>query len=220
VESSGSRSALAGWRRPCFVKQSALLLLLAPALDCSPGLSGQRGRGLAGAGGPGHRAGLLPALATPPTGITTIAATNRAVLKRPPRKGDPIPSAWASLLWYPRLLPQQLGLGSASASGSWAAACRSARRCGSHHKAQAKARANKAWSCQRLGLADRLHAQRLADHDLEPQQRDPRTCPRAALAGVAPGGRLVAGWSSWATRRPGAPRWVAGLLGNRVGAAA
>ncbi len=90
------------------VKQSALLVLLAPCLWAA--LQGLRQRG--------RRLQVLVALATVlglclpwlrHNWITTIGGTNRAVLEAATTEGDPDPFSLASLLWYPRLLPQQLG---------------------------------------------------------------------------------------------------------------
>ncbi|MEB3266639.1 MAG: glycosyltransferase family 39 protein [Cyanobacteriota bacterium] len=90
------------------VKQSALLVLLAPGLwALGQALAGRRRRqGLVG------MAIVLAAL-TPwlqHNWITTLGGTNRAVLQAAAAEGDPPPLGLASLLWYPLRLPDQLGL--------------------------------------------------------------------------------------------------------------
>ncbi|WP_255106222.1 MULTISPECIES: glycosyltransferase family 39 protein [unclassified Synechococcus] len=91
------------------VKQSALLVLLPPALWVA----------LRGLGRARRRWQALAALALVLTlvlpwlqhnWITTIGGTNRAVLESAAQEGDPPAFSLASLLWYPRLWPQQLGL--------------------------------------------------------------------------------------------------------------
>jgi hypothetical protein len=42
--------------------------------------------------------------------ITSLGGTNRAVFESAAREGDPGVLSWASWLWYPRLLPEQLGV--------------------------------------------------------------------------------------------------------------
>ena len=91
------------------VKQSALLLVALPSLWAALSSLGQRRRrwqalvallivlGL-----------LLPWLHH--NWITTLGGTNRAVIESAAAEGDPSPLSLASLLWYPRLWPQQLGL--------------------------------------------------------------------------------------------------------------
>ncbi|MCP9801573.1 glycosyltransferase family 39 protein [Synechococcus sp. RedBA-s] len=91
------------------VKQSAVLVLLPPALWLA-----LRGLGRA------HRRWqalaalvLVLALVLPwlqHNWITTIGGSNRAVLESAAQEGDPSPFSLASLLWYPKLWPQQLGL--------------------------------------------------------------------------------------------------------------
>jgi len=93
------------------VKQSALLVLL-PALSwLSWGALRQ---------GAGRRLQLLAGLAMVLAGvlpwlhhnwITTLGGTNRAVLESAAREGDPGALSLSGWLWYPRLLPEQLGAG-------------------------------------------------------------------------------------------------------------
>lgn len=91
------------------VKQSALLVVLLPALWVAARAMGRRQR----------RWQALSALVVvlslvlpwlQHNWITTIGGTNRAVVESAAQEGDPPPFSLASLLWYPRLLPQQLGL--------------------------------------------------------------------------------------------------------------
>jgi len=91
------------------VKQSALLLLAGPCLWCA-GLALRRPRRLPQ---------LLVALAIVlllllpwlhHNWITTLGGTNRAVVEAAAAEGDPPVGSLASLLWYPRLWPQQLGV--------------------------------------------------------------------------------------------------------------
>ncbi len=91
------------------VKQSALLVLLPPALW----------EALRGLGRAQRRWQALAALALVLTlvlpwlqhnWITSIGGTNRAVLESAAQEGDPPPFSLASLFWYPRLWRQQLGL--------------------------------------------------------------------------------------------------------------
>ena len=91
------------------VKQSALLLVALPSLWAALRGLGQRRRrfqtlvalllvlGL-----------LLPWLHH--NWITTLGGTNRAVIESAAAEGDPSPLSLASLLWYPRLWPEQIGL--------------------------------------------------------------------------------------------------------------
>lgn len=91
------------------VKQSALLVLV-PAGLWAAGIALQRG-------GPWLRqASLLPLLTAVLIGpwlrhnwITSLGGTNRAVFESAAREGDPGVFSLASWLWYPRLLPEQLG---------------------------------------------------------------------------------------------------------------
>ena len=91
------------------VKQSALLVLL-PALAWAAVQALRRGAG--------RRVQLLAGLALILAGvlpwlrhnwITTLGGTNRAVLESAAREGDPGPLSLQGWLWYPRLLPEQLG---------------------------------------------------------------------------------------------------------------
>ena len=91
------------------VKQSALLVLL-PVLAVVAFQALRRGGGrrlqlLAGTGL--ILAGVLPWLKH--NWITTLGGTNRAVLESAAREGDPGPLSLEGWLWYPRLLPEQLG---------------------------------------------------------------------------------------------------------------
>lgn len=91
------------------VKQSALLVLI-PALAWVTVQALRRGAGrrlqwLVGAAG--ILAGVLPWLHH--NWITTLGGTNRAVLESAAREGDPGPLSLQGWLWYPRLLPEQLG---------------------------------------------------------------------------------------------------------------
>jgi 4-amino-4-deoxy-L-arabinose transferase-like glycosyltransferase len=110
------------------VKQSALLALLAPGLwSLGRALAGRRRRqGLVGL------AIVLAALAPwlQHNWITTLGGTNRAVLQAGAAEGDPAPLSLASLLWYPRRLPDQLGL--PLLLGGLTGACRRARAWISH----------------------------------------------------------------------------------------
>ncbi|QNI83525.1 dolichyl-phosphate-mannose-mannosyltransferase family protein [Synechococcus sp. RS9907] len=91
------------------VKQSALLVLV-PAGLWAAGIAVRRG-------GPWLRqALLLPLLTAVLIGpwlrhnwITSLGGTNRAVFESAAREGDPGVFSLASWLWYPRLLPEQLG---------------------------------------------------------------------------------------------------------------
>ena len=91
------------------VKQSALLVLV-PAGLWAAGIALRRG-------GPWLRqALLLPLLTAVLIGpwlrhnwITSLGGTNRAVFESAAREGDPGVFSLASWLWYPRLLPEQLG---------------------------------------------------------------------------------------------------------------
>jgi 4-amino-4-deoxy-L-arabinose transferase-like glycosyltransferase len=90
------------------VKQSALLVLAGPVLWVT------------GCGLFDHRrrpqvllsAALVLALVLPwlqHNWITTLGGTNRAVLESAAAEGDPPPLSWASLSWYGKRLPAQLG---------------------------------------------------------------------------------------------------------------
>lgn len=90
------------------VKQSALLVLLLPCLWAAG----------AGLGQPQRRLQILAALALvlavalpwlKHNWITTLGGTNRAVIESGAAEGDPSPLSLASVLWYPRLWPAQLG---------------------------------------------------------------------------------------------------------------
>ncbi len=90
------------------VKQSALLVLLPPCLWAA----------LQGLRRPARRGQVLLALAlvlglSAPwlqhNWISTIGGTNRAVIESGAAEGDPSPLSLASMLWYPRLWPAQLG---------------------------------------------------------------------------------------------------------------
>ncbi|MGC6482787.1 MAG: phospholipid carrier-dependent glycosyltransferase [Synechococcus sp.] len=92
-----------------WVKQSALLVLL-PALAWVAVQAWRRGAGrrwqlLVGVAV--ILAGVLPWLRH--NWITTLGGTNRAVLESAAREGDPGPLSLEGWLWYPRLLPEQLG---------------------------------------------------------------------------------------------------------------
>ena len=91
------------------VKQSALLVLI-PAGLWSAGIALRRG------GSWLRQALLLPLLMAVLIGpwlhhnwITSIGGTNRAVFESAVREGDPGALSLASWLWYPRILPVQLG---------------------------------------------------------------------------------------------------------------
>jgi len=91
------------------VKQSALLVLV-PAGLWAAGIALRRG-------GPWMRQALLLPLLTADlfapwfrhNWITSLGGTNRAVFESAAREGDPGVFSLASWLWYPRLLPEQLG---------------------------------------------------------------------------------------------------------------
>ena len=91
------------------VKQSALLVLVPVlafvALQALRRGGGRRLQLLAGAGL--ILAGVVPWLQH--NWITTLGGTNRAVLESAAREGDPGPLSLEGWLWYPRLLPEQLG---------------------------------------------------------------------------------------------------------------
>ena len=91
------------------IKQSALLVLMPAGLWAAALALQRRGPWL-------RQAVLLPVLGTALIGpwlrhnwITSLGGTNRAVFESAAREGDP---GWNSIegwLWYPRLLPEQLG---------------------------------------------------------------------------------------------------------------
>lgn len=90
------------------VKQSALLLLLGPVLWIT----------VTGLRNPQRRlqvvvaAAVVLALVLPwlhHNWITTLGGTNRAVVESAAAEGDPPVLSWASLTWYLRVLPAQLG---------------------------------------------------------------------------------------------------------------
>lgn len=90
------------------VKQSALLVVLAPCLWAAAqglGRSQRRLQVLAAVGI--VLAAVLPWLRH--NWITTLGGTNRAVLESAAAEGDPPPLSPASLWWYLRLWPSQLG---------------------------------------------------------------------------------------------------------------
>ena len=91
------------------VKQSALLVLV-PAGVWAGAIALRRG------GSWLRQALLLPLLTAVLIGpwlrhnwITSLGGTNRAVFESAAREGDPGVLSFASWLWYPRLLPEQLG---------------------------------------------------------------------------------------------------------------
>lgn len=91
------------------VKQSALLPLGPPALWATAAGLRRRGRRLQLL----LALALVLALVMPwlhHNWITTLGGTNRAVLESAASEGDPPVLSAASLFWYVRLLPQQLGL--------------------------------------------------------------------------------------------------------------
>ena len=91
------------------VKQSALLLLAGPLLWSVAGGLRLRERRLQVV----LAACLVVALLLPwlqHNWITTLGGTNRAVLESAAAEGDPPPLSWASLTWYGRRLPAQLGV--------------------------------------------------------------------------------------------------------------
>ncbi len=91
------------------VKQSALLVVALPSLWAALRSMGQRRRRLQALVALLLVLGLLlPWLHH--NWITTLSGTNRAVIESAAAEGDPPPLSLASLLWYPRLWPQQLGL--------------------------------------------------------------------------------------------------------------
>jgi len=102
----GAALAVAG---ALLVKQSALLLVALPSLWAAFAGLGQRRRRLQVLVALIIVLGLLlPWLHH--NWITTLGGTNRAVIESAAAEGDPPPLSLASLLWYPRLWPQQLGL--------------------------------------------------------------------------------------------------------------
>ena len=106
---SQSLPAAAAIAAAVMVKQSALLVLLLPCLWAT-------GVGLASRG---RRLQVLVALAVVVgvslpwlhhNWITTLGGTDRAVIESGAQEGDPGPLDPASLPWYPRLWPEQLGI--------------------------------------------------------------------------------------------------------------
>ncbi len=90
------------------VKQSALLLVALPALWAAVGGLRRRERRLQVL----LALAVVLALVLPwlhHNWITTLGGTNRAVLESAASEGDPPVLSMASLLWYVRLLPEQLG---------------------------------------------------------------------------------------------------------------
>ncbi|MEB3334027.1 MAG: glycosyltransferase family 39 protein [Cyanobacteriota bacterium] len=91
------------------VKQSALLVLAGPLLWVAcRGLWDRRRRPQVLLGGILVFALVLPWLQH--NWITTLGGTNRAVLESAAAEGDPPALSWASLSWYGRRLPAQLGV--------------------------------------------------------------------------------------------------------------
>ena len=91
------------------VKQSALLLVALPSLWAALSGLAQRRRRLQALVALLLVLGLLlPWLHH--NWITTLSGTNRAVIESAAAEGDPPSLSLASLLWYPRLWPEQLGL--------------------------------------------------------------------------------------------------------------
>ncbi len=91
------------------VKQSALLVLVPPCLWAAGRGLAQRGRRLQVL----LALGLVLVLVLPwlhHNWITTLGGTERAVVESGAAEGDPSGLGLASLLWYPRLWPSQLGL--------------------------------------------------------------------------------------------------------------
>ncbi len=90
------------------VKQSALLVVALPSLWAALRGLGQRGRRRQVVLAIALVLGLiLPWLHH--NWITTLGGTNRAVIESAAAEGDPDPLSLASLLWYPRRWPAQLG---------------------------------------------------------------------------------------------------------------
>jgi hypothetical protein len=92
------------------VKQSAFLVLTPAGLGALYFVFRRRGHWL-------RQAMLLPLMGAALLGpwlrhnwITSLGGTNRAVFESAAREGDPGVLSWASWLWYPRLLPEQLGV--------------------------------------------------------------------------------------------------------------
>lgn len=92
------------------VKQSALLVLLLPALwSAGQGLGQPRRRGQVLVA-----LGVVLAICLPwlkHNWLTTLGGTNRAVVESAAAEGDPASMSLASWLWYPRQMPRQLGAG-------------------------------------------------------------------------------------------------------------
>ena len=105
---SQALTAAAAVAAAVMVKQSALLVLLPPCLWAAGTGLRQPGRRLQ----VGAALALVLAVAFPwlkHNWITTIGGTNRAVLESGAAEGDPSPFSLASLFWYPKLWPAQLG---------------------------------------------------------------------------------------------------------------
>ena len=92
------------------VKQSAFLVLTPAGLGALFFVLRRRAHWL-------RQAMLLPFMGAALLGpwlrhnwITSLGGTNRAVFESAAREGDPGVLSWASWLWYPRLLPEQLGV--------------------------------------------------------------------------------------------------------------
>ena len=162
------------------VKQSALLVLV-PAGLWAAGIALRRG-------GPWLRqALLLPLLTAVLIGpwlrhnwITSLGGTNRAVFESAAREGDPGVFSLASWLWYPRLLPEQLGSVLLLVGLVGAAALVLAAPAALHRSRLV------------LALAPDQSGGGLGAHHPEPQQRRSLHRSAAALLAVAPGPRLVA----------------------------
>ena len=91
------------------VKQSALLLLAGPTLwAAARGLTIRARRVQVVVAVAVVVSLVLPWLRH--NWITTLGGTNRAVLESAAAEGDPAPLSWASLTWYLRRLPEQVGL--------------------------------------------------------------------------------------------------------------
>lgn len=106
---AGALAAAVAIAAAVLVKQSALLVLSLPSLWAVLRSLRRPHRLLQALAG----LSLVLALTMPwlhHNWITTLGGTNRAVLESAAREGDPPVLSQASLLWYPRLWPQQLGL--------------------------------------------------------------------------------------------------------------
>ena len=117
---SQALTAAAAVAAAVMVKQSALLVLLPPCLWAAGTGLRQPGRRLQ----VGAALALVLAVAFPwlkHNWITTIGGTNRAVLESGAAEGDPSPFSLASLFWYPKLWPAQLGAPMLTAGAAGAA---------------------------------------------------------------------------------------------------